>query len=65
MRNIVEVGCRHFYPGCQLELLGQDVILDPNLLADMAAKQEQEIQIPVVENLVRSPSPDEIVKSIL
>jgi len=65
MRNIVEVGCRHFYPGCQLELLGQDAILDPNLLADMAAKQEQGIQIPVVDNLVRSPSPDEIVKSIL
>ncbi len=62
MANILEVGCKHFYPGCQIELLGQDVVLDSNWLADLATKQEQGIQIPVHQNFVSSPGPDEVMK---
>ena len=65
MGNILEVGCKHFYPGCQIELLSQDIVLDPNLLAELAAKQEQTIHIPVYENLVSSPNPEEIVKTFV
>lgn len=62
---VLEVGLRHFYPGCRLELLDPGTRLDPDRLAGLAERQGRDVFGPALANLAKSPVPSEALRRII
>jgi hypothetical protein len=56
---------RHFYAGCQIELLELAEPLAPERLAPLAARQEEGIFLPGTKNCAGCLSPEEVMRRLV
>lgn len=65
LREIRELGSRHFFLGSEPTFLAMNAPLDAERLAALATAQQEQLLRPVSEYLAQSPTPEQLVESIL
>lgn len=65
MPPILPLGRRHFYAGCDVDLLDLRVPLDASRLGELAARQASALLAASLDDLARSPAPESVVAQLL